>query len=113
MKQMKVGIVGTGLIASLMAKTLNGLNDENIKNYAVASRTLIKAKAFADEYKIEKAYSSYMELIQDKDIDLVYIAVPHNEHYRIAKLCIENKKNVLCENLYCKCRRNKGFISFS
>lgn len=32
MKQMKVGIVGTGLIASLMAKTLNGLNDENIKN---------------------------------------------------------------------------------
>ena len=53
MKQMKVGIVGTGLIASLMAKTLNGLNDENIKNYAVASRTLIKAKAFADEYKIE------------------------------------------------------------
>ena len=49
MKQMKVGIVGTGLIASLMAKTLNGLNDENIKNYAVASRTLIKAKAFADE----------------------------------------------------------------
>ena len=67
MKQMKVGIVGTGLIASLMAKTLNGLNDEN------------------------------MELIQDKDIDLVYIAVPHNEHYRIAKLCIENKKNVLCE----------------
>ena len=31
MKQMKVGIVGTGLIASLMAKTLNGLNDENIK----------------------------------------------------------------------------------
>lgn len=54
-----------------------------------------------------------MELIQDDDIDLVYIAVPHNEHYRIAKLCIENKKNVLCENLYCKCRRNKGFISFS
>ena len=49
MKQMKVGIVGTGLIASLMAKTLNGLNDENIKNYAVASRTLTKAKAFADE----------------------------------------------------------------
>ena len=33
MKQMKVGIVGTGLIASLMAKTLNGLNDENIKDY--------------------------------------------------------------------------------
>ncbi|STY70934.1 1,5-anhydro-D-fructose reductase [Megamonas hypermegale] len=97
MKQMKVGIVGTGLIASLMAKTLNGLNDENIKNYAVASRTLTKARAFADEYKIEKAYGSYMELIQDKDIDLVYIAVPHNEHYRIAKLCIENKKNVLCE----------------
>ena len=58
MKQMKVGIVGTGLIASLMAKTLNGLNDENIKNYAVASRTLTKAKAFADEYKIEKGINN-------------------------------------------------------
>lgn len=37
MKQMKVGIVGTGLIASFMAKTLNGLNDENIKNGSVTT----------------------------------------------------------------------------
>lgn len=76
MKQMKVGIVGTGLIASLMAKTLNGLNDENIKNYAVSSRTLTKAKAFADEYKIEKAYGSYMECQVVNDVktkNIVYM----------------------------------------
>ena len=53
---MKVGIVGTGLIASLMAKTLNGLNDENIKKIMQQlQRTLIKAKTFADEYKNRKS----------------------------------------------------------
>lgn len=97
MKDFNVGIIGTGLIASVMAETLNGLKDKNVKNYAVASRTLAKAETFADKYGIEKAYGSYIELIQDKDIDLIYIAVPHSEHYRVAKLCIENKKNVLCE----------------
>ena len=73
------------------------MNDVTVKNYAVASRTLEKAKVFANEYKIEKAYGSYEEMVKDENIDLIYIAVPHSEHYRMAKLCIENNKNVLCE----------------
>lgn len=97
MKEIKIGILGTGFIASLMAKTINGMKDNTVKNYAVASRTLEKAKSFASEYKIEKAYGSYEDMIKDEHIDLIYIAVPHSEHYRTAKLCIENGKNVLCE----------------
>lgn len=97
MKSFNVGIIGAGFIASLIAKTLNGLKNSNIKNYAIASRSLAKAECFAKEYSVDVAYGSYEELLKDDNIDLVYIAVPHNEHYNVAKKCIENGKNVLCE----------------
>lgn len=97
MKSFNVGMIGAGFIASLMAKTLNGLKDCNIKNYAIASRSLAKAENFAKEYNVDVAYGSYEELLKDDNVDLVYIAVPHNEHYNVAKKCIEHGKAILCE----------------
>ena len=97
MKHFNVGILGAGFIASLMAKTINGLKDYNVKNYAIGSRFIDKAKAFANEYGVMKAFGSYEELLNDANVDLVYIAVPHNEHYNLAKKCIEAGKPVLCE----------------
>ena len=67
--------------------------------YAVASRDLEKARAFAEEYKFTKYYGSY-EMAKDTEIQLVYIATPHSLHYENAKLCIENGKNVLIEKAF-------------
>lgn len=97
MRKLNIGIVGTGLIASLMAETLIKMKNDTIKCVAVASRCLEKAEMFAKKYDIKSYYGSYEDMIRDKYIDLIYIAVPHSEHYYIAKLCIEAKKNVLCE----------------
>lgn len=95
---MNVGILGAGRIAATMAKTLNGMAEA--KAYAVASRSLEKAKRFAEENKVEKAYGSYEEMLADEKIDLVYIATPHSHHLEHGKLCISYGKPVLCEKSF-------------
>lgn len=95
MKKIRWGILGTGNIASAFARALNSMDDSSLD--AVASRNDIRAKEFAERFKIEKSYGSYEELAKDPDIDVIYIAVPHTEHKSMAGLCIKNKKAVLCE----------------
>ncbi len=95
---MKIAILGAGNIASTMAKTLAEV--EGVSCYAVAAREYERAKAFADEYGFEKAYGSYEEMVQDSQVDLVYIATPHSHHYAHAKLCLEHGKHVLCEKAF-------------
>lgn len=88
-------ILGTGNIAGQFATDLATVGIANC--YAVASRTLPKAKEFADQYHFEKAYGSYEELVADPNVDAVYIATPHALHADNTKLCITNQIPVLCE----------------
>ena len=97
-KQKRVGIMGTGKIAGVMAGTIKKM--KNVKCYGVASRSEERAQKFADEYGVKVAYTSYEEMVLDDKIDLIYIATPHSEHYANMKLCIENGKNVLCEKSF-------------
>jgi predicted dehydrogenase len=94
----KVGIMGTGDIARMMAKTLGGMR--GVVCHAVASRTKEKAESFAKEFKIKTFYGSYEELCQDPKIDLIYVATPHSAHFENVKLALENGKNVLCEKAF-------------
>lgn len=95
---MNLAILGAGRIACTMARTVNGMEDVNL--YAVASRSLERAESFAKEYNIEKAYGSYEEMLQDKNVDLVYIATPHSHHCEQIKLCADYGKPVLCEKAF-------------
>ncbi len=91
----KIGILGAGNIANTFAKNSVYVNDAEI--YAVASRDIAKSKDFADKYGIKTAYGSYDELYKDENVDIIYIATPHNFHYEQAKVCLLNGKAVLCE----------------
>lgn len=95
MKNYNWAIIGTGRIAHTFAQALGGCEDAVL--YAVGSRSEDKAKMFADEFGFEKAYGSYRELAEDKNVDIVYIATPMSSHYADVMLCLENGKNVLCE----------------
>lgn len=99
-KKFNVAILGAGNIAGAMATALSGISNE-VNKYAVASRTLSKAETFKEKWGFEKAYGSYEELVQDENIDLIYIATPHSEHYKNAKLCILNNKSCLVEKAFC------------
>ncbi len=95
---MKIGILGAGNIAGTLADTMRQM--EEAECYAVASRSLEKAEAFAKQYGFLKAYGSYEELLADAEVELVYIATPHSHHYRHMKMCLEAGKHVLCEKAF-------------
>ena len=95
---LRVGIIGAGWIAEKAAITLNGLTQ--CEAYAIASRTLEKAQAFADEWQMPKAYGSYTELINDPDVDLVYVATPHSHHYDVTKEALMADKPCLVEKAF-------------
>ncbi len=94
----KVGIIGAGWIADKMAEALSPLSDYCV--YAIASRSLEKAAAFAERWNVQKAYGSYEEMLEDKDVDLVYIATPHSHHFPHAMLALEHGKHVLVEKAF-------------
>ncbi len=94
----KMGILGAGNIASLMAATMREL--DSVECYAVGARDYDRAEAFAKKYGFVKAFGSYDELVKDPEVELIYIATPHSFHYEHIKLCLENGKHVLCEKAF-------------
>lgn len=99
-EKFNVAILGAGNIAGSMAAALSGIK-EDVYMYAVASRSLDKAKEFKEKWGFEKAYGSYEELAMDENVDLIYIATPHSEHYNNVKLCLSNGRNCLVEKAFC------------
>ncbi len=97
---MKIGILGAGGIAGTVSRTLEQMPE--IECYAVASRDLAKAEAFAKDHGYAKAYGSYEDMLRDPQVELVYIATPHSHHFAHMKLCIEHGKPALCEKAFCE-----------
>jgi predicted dehydrogenase len=95
MQSFNWGIIGPGNIANTFAKAI--ASSKKGKILAVASRSKERATQFANTYNIEKIYSDYEQMLTDPDIDIIYIATPHNFHYQQAKLCLEAGKHVLVE----------------
>lgn len=95
---MKIGIIGPGSIADTVTATLVQMDE--VECYAVASRNLEKAKAFAEKFGFEKAYGSYDEMLADPLVELVYITTPHSHHYEQIMLCLDAGKNVICEKAF-------------
>ncbi|PKP13643.1 MAG: gfo/Idh/MocA family oxidoreductase [Bacteroidetes bacterium HGW-Bacteroidetes-3] len=94
-RKIKWGIIGLGKIAQKFVNDL--ILVETAELEAVASRDLAKAEAFAETNHSKKFYGTYEALLQDKLVDIVYIATPHNSHERIAVLALKHQKAVLCE----------------
>ena len=97
-KRTKIGIIGCGWIAEKMAITLQGM--EKVEAYAIASRSMTKAKDFADKWRFTKAYGSYEEMLDDEQVELVYIATPHSHHFEHTRLSLLKGKPVLCEKAF-------------
>jgi predicted dehydrogenase len=96
MGKVKFGIIGTGSIAEKLTAAAAAVRDE-MELRAVGSRTKERAEEFANAHGIPKAYGSYDVLASDPEIDVVYIATPHNLHLDNIRLCAEHGKHILCE----------------
>ncbi|MNU79726.1 1,5-anhydro-D-fructose reductase [compost metagenome] len=91
----KWGILGTGWIAQKFADDLAFV--ENAECLAVGSRSLESASRFAGAHGVARAYGSYEELVQDPDVDVIYVATPHPFHKENTLTTLHAGKAVLCE----------------
>lgn len=94
MEKLNWGILGTGVIAREMGAALNAVNGEI---YAVCGTSLEKAKKFAQEFGVANAYGSADEMIADEKVDVIYIATPHNTHYKYILQAVKAGKHVFSE----------------
>ncbi|MDD3402395.1 MAG: Gfo/Idh/MocA family oxidoreductase [Hespellia sp.] len=89
----KWGIIGLGHIAHEFAEGMKPLH----AIYGVAARDLQRARTFQKQYDVQKVYESYDSLIEDEEVDVVYIATVNSQHYKNIMKCLKNGKHVLCE----------------
>lgn len=94
------GVLATGGIAHRFASEIPAYTASTIA--AVGSRSLDKARAFAAEMDVPRAYGSYEELVADPDLDAIYVASPHSEHHDHALLALEAGKPVLVEKAFAR-----------
>ena len=94
----KWGIIGPGRIAHKFAEALAFI--PVAKLFAVASRSEERARDFARQYKAPHYYQGYEKIVQDPEVDIIYIATPHTLHAENSILCMKAGKAVLCEKAF-------------
>jgi predicted dehydrogenase len=99
MQPLRWAILGTGKIANRFATALRNI-PESAELLAVGSRNRESAAAFAERYGIERQFVGYDAVVQDPDVDIVYIGTPGVYHRRDISLCLNGGKHVLCEKAF-------------
>jgi predicted dehydrogenase len=89
------GILSTGKIATAFTQNLALLPD--CETVAVAARRQRSADEFAANHGIGKAYGDYRALVEDPDVDVVYVGTPHSLHREHVEMAFDAGKPVLCE----------------
>lgn len=92
---LRIGIVGTGDIAHMLAGAMN--MTDGVRVAGVSSRSHEKGAAFAAVYDIPLVCTSATALAQSDEIDLIYVATPHPTHYETCMEALRAGKPVLCE----------------
>ena len=95
MKTIRWGVLGAGRIARKFATDLRLVEDAEL--IAIGSRSQQSADDFNKEFPVKHRHDSYEALAQNPEVDVIYIATPHNLHHENTLLCLNNNKAVLCE----------------
>lgn len=111
-KIIRWGILGSGHIAKKFATDLTLVKDARL--VAIGSRSKDKATAFAEVFPVDHIHDSYEALAANPEVDVIYIATPHNLHYENTLLCLQHGKAVLCEKPFAlNSRQTKAMIDLS
>ena len=92
---MKIGILSTSSIAPRFIAAVR--EEGSFEIAALSSRSQEKAEEKAAAWGVPKAYGSHEQLLQDKDVEIVYISAVNSAHYKWAKASLEAGKHVICE----------------
>ena len=92
---MNLGIVGAGMIVKDFLSFTHELPE--IKLEAIVARNIENLKNLQSIYNIKEIFTDLDECLSNPSIDTIYVAVPNNLHYSVAKKALEAGKNVICE----------------
>lgn len=92
---MNIAMLGSGFIARFYAESLHGQRRKD-RIVTVYSRDIKNAKRFAEDYGLNSYYNSMDEAINDKEVDIVLIALPNNLHEPAVEAAAKAKKHVIC-----------------
>lgn len=94
-KRIKWGILGSSYISEVMAQAID--ESQTSELVAIGSRSIDKAKQFANKFSIPTYYDDYQKLLNDQDIDAVYIGLPNHLHKEWIIQTAKAGKHILCE----------------
>lgn len=95
MAKIRYGILGAANVAPRFVRAVQNTDDGEVT--AIASRDISKARRMADALGVIKSYGSYAELVDDPEIDALYIATPNSLHKEHMILGLNHGKHVVCE----------------
>ena len=93
---MNLGILGTGKIVQEFLPEIDNLNIP-YKAILGTLRSKERVEKLAAQYKLQKIYFDFDELLKDENLDTIYVALPNNLHYEFSKKALQAGKNVIVE----------------
>jgi len=100
---MRIGIAGAGGIVPDFLNAAGCVPEIAIAAICGTERSKDKLHQLASRYQIEKIYTNYQYMLNDTEIEVIYVAVPNHLHYEFAKLALQNKKHVILEKPFASC----------
>jgi len=100
MDNIRIGVIGTGSIASLHLNSYKNNPGANI--VAICDVNEARARGVAEKYGADKVYTDYHDLLADPDIDAVSICTWNNTHAPISIAALQAGKHVLVEKPLCR-----------
>jgi polar amino acid transport system substrate-binding protein len=94
-QRVRVGVIGAGAYAQKFL--LPNLKSGDVEFVSIATASGVTARDVGDKYGFARFCSGAAEIINDKAVNLVVIATPHDSHAALAKQSLENAKNVFVE----------------
>jgi predicted dehydrogenase len=97
-EEIRWGVVGPGRIAEKVVEDFAVV--DGARAVAVASRSLDRARDFADRHGIDRAHGSYADILADPEVDVLYLATPHAQHHAVALGALRAGKALLVEKAF-------------
>lgn len=92
---MRIGTIGTGVIVETFLEAVSEV--QNVECTAVYSRKEETARKLADKFQIRQIYTDVDAMLEDDQVDFVYVASPNSLHYEYTLKALQKGKNVICE----------------
>jgi len=96
MEKVKLGVLGVSAHYGLRMR-IPVMKSKRVEPWALGSRSLTRARSAAEKWGFPRAYGSYQEVLDDPEVEAVYIPLPNDMHAKWIRRCADAGKAVLCE----------------